>query len=86
MGAHAHDSWNRVESVLNEALELKLEDRKSFLEREYAGDLELRREVESLLASVDKSLGFLEAPLHEIARQLAVESEAPGAASRPMSC
>ncbi|MFZ1011600.1 MAG: serine/threonine-protein kinase [Candidatus Sulfotelmatobacter sp.] len=78
MGARAHDSWNRVESVLNEALELKLEDRKSFLDRKCAGDPELRREVESLLASVDKSLGFLEAPLYEVARQLAVESEGPG--------
>ena len=78
MSASAHDSWKRIEAVLNEALELRPEGRSAFLDRECGGDRELRREVESLLASVDKSLGFVERPLQEVARHLADESEGPG--------
>jgi serine/threonine-protein kinase len=78
MSTAAFDSWRRVESVLNEALDLRPEERPAFLEGACAGDPDLRREVESLLASVDKSVGFIEAPLHEVARQLAEDSEGPG--------
>ena len=78
MSATAYDSWKRVEAVLNEALDLRPEDRQTFLDRECAGDPELRREVDSLLANIDKSLGFIEQPLHEVARHLAEESEGPG--------
>jgi serine/threonine protein kinase/tetratricopeptide (TPR) repeat protein len=78
MSTAAHDSWKRVEAVLNEALDMSPEDRAAFLDRECAGDLELRREVDSLLASVDKSLGFIERPLHQVAQRLAEESEGPG--------
>ncbi|MFZ0814753.1 MAG: tetratricopeptide repeat protein [Candidatus Sulfotelmatobacter sp.] len=78
MSTAAHDSWKRVEAVLNEALDMRPEDRPAFLDRECAGDLELRREVDSLLASVDKSLGFIERPLYQVAQRLAEESEGPG--------
>src|SRR5271170_7430573 len=78
MSATAYDSWKRVEAVLNEALDMSPEDRPAFLDRECAGDLELRREVDSLLASVDKSLEFVERPLHQAAQYLAEESEGPG--------
>jgi eukaryotic-like serine/threonine-protein kinase len=78
MSATAYDSWKRVEAVLNQALELRPEDRSAFLTRECAGDPELRQEVDSLLATVDKSLGFIEQPLHQVAQRLAEESEGPG--------
>jgi eukaryotic-like serine/threonine-protein kinase len=78
MSATAYDSWKRVEAVLNEALELRPEDRSAYLDRACAGDPELRREVDSLLATVDKSLGFIEQPLHKVAKHLAEESEGPG--------
>ena len=78
MSPSAHDSWKRVEAVLNEALDIKQEDRSAFLDRSCAGDPQLRREVDSLLASVDKSVGFIERPLHQVAQLLAEESEGPG--------
>jgi len=78
MKATAYDSWKRVEAVLNEALDIRPEDRPAFLDGACAGDETLRREVDSLLASVDKSVGFIERPLHRVAQDLAQESEGPG--------
>jgi serine/threonine protein kinase/tetratricopeptide (TPR) repeat protein len=78
MSATAYDSWKRVEAVLNQALDLNPDERSAYLDRECAGDPELRREVDSLLASVDKSLGFVEGSLHQVAQNLAEESEGPG--------
>jgi len=78
VSASAFDSWKRIEAIFNDALELKPEDRPAFLDHACAGDADLHREVDSLLASVDKSLGFLESPLHKVAQQLAAESEGPG--------
>src|SRR5580700_9938824 len=78
MSPSAHDSWKRVEAVLNEALDIKQEDRSAFLDRSCAGDPQLRREVDSLLASVDKSVGFIERPLQQVAQLLTEESEGPG--------
>jgi len=43
-------SWERVQSLFLEALDLPPEERASFLEATCAGDAELRREVESLIA------------------------------------
>jgi len=78
MRASAHDSWKRVEALLNEALDIRQEDRSAFLDRSCAGDPQLRREVDSLLASVDKSVGFIERPLQQVAQLLTEESEGPG--------
>ena len=78
MSTPAFDSWKRVESLLNEALDLEAEERPTFLDHACAGDPDLRREVESLLASVDKSVRFIEEPLHKVAQQLAEGSEGPG--------
>ena len=52
--------------------------RPAFLDGACAGDSDLRREVESLLASVDKSARFIEEPLRRVAQQLAEGSEGPG--------
>src|SRR4051794_16435741 len=45
------DSWRRVEELFLAALDVPLEKRAAFLERECAGDAELRSEAESLLAA-----------------------------------
>src|SRR5579872_3432169 len=52
--------WQRIEQVFNDASELPEEDRAAFLDRECAGDAELRREVESLLSHEDSASAFLE--------------------------
>ena len=78
MSASPSDSWKRVDSILNQSLELRPEDRSAFLDGACAGDQWLRHEVESLLASMDKSLGFIERPLHQVAENLTAEPEGPG--------
>ena len=45
--------WNRIKSAVADAMELPREQRAGFLDRACAGDQELRREVESLLAATD---------------------------------
>lgn len=78
MSRPAFDSWERVEDILNHALDLSPEQRPAYLDNACNGDGKLRHEVESLLAAVDKDLDFLEAPLHQVAQQLARQSEGPG--------
>ena len=49
------DRWKQVKAAVAHALDLPPESRPGFLERECAGDPELRREVESLLAAARDS-------------------------------
>ena len=59
------------------ALELEPQHRAAFLERACSGDQQLRREVESLLASDEAGASFLAAPAMEVAaRMLAQEQPA----------
>ena len=51
------DTWKRLESVFFGALELPPEDRAAFVATECAGDDDLRREVEAVLAAHDDSGG-----------------------------
>src|SRR5215471_10297167 len=44
------ENWERIQSLFLEALDLPPEQRESFLDTACAGDTNLRREVESLLA------------------------------------
>lgn len=57
------DSWPRIESIFAQALSLPSNKRADFLEEACLDDPELRREVESLLASWQKSGDFLENPV-----------------------
>lgn len=54
------ERWQRVREVFHAAAELDRGRRDPFLDEACAGDGELRREVESLLASADEAEGFLE--------------------------
>jgi serine/threonine protein kinase len=56
------DRWRRVEDLCHEALARAPEDRAAFLSKACAGDDELRREVESLLAHEPKAAGFMSGP------------------------
>lgn len=44
------ENWERIQSLFLEALDLRPEERAPFLDTACAGDAEMRREVESLLA------------------------------------
>lgn len=45
------EKWNEVKEIFNEAIELRSEERKSFLDNRINGDSELRLEVEKLIAA-----------------------------------
>lgn len=63
------ERWKQVEAVFEQALELPSWERPPFLDQKCNGDEELRREVESLLASDRDSDQFLENPAIEVAGQ-----------------
>jgi tetratricopeptide (TPR) repeat protein len=56
------ERWTQVVRLFHEALELEPGARPAFLDRVCAGDLECRREIESLLASHEEAGDFIEVP------------------------
>ncbi|MEP7340627.1 MAG: protein kinase [Acidobacteriota bacterium] len=54
------DRWNKIDELLDVAMELLPERRASYLAEACAGDEELQREVESLLLAHEKSGAFIE--------------------------
>src|SRR5262249_55949553 len=56
----SHDRWKIVEQIFHQALEREPESRAAFLDVACAGDAELRRQVEALLALDEKAGSFLE--------------------------
>ncbi len=74
------DRWQKVQEVLAEATELEAASRSAFLDEACRGDPELRKEVESLLSSLETaSVGFLESPAIDAVPELS--PAAPGPAS-----
>jgi hypothetical protein len=70
MNPNAFDSWRRIEALFYEALDVPAQQRGAFLDHACETP-ELRAEVESLLASAENTLGFLERPLSAAAERLA---------------
>ncbi|HXH23854.1 MAG TPA: serine/threonine-protein kinase [Vicinamibacterales bacterium] len=54
--------WQRVKAVFADAIEQPVDARRAFLARACAGDPDLLREVEALVAAHDTAGGFLEQP------------------------
>jgi serine/threonine protein kinase len=69
------EKWRQIESLYNAALERDATERAAFLIEACAGNDELRREVESLLAVHEQAGGFMAAPALEIAAQLIAEDQ-----------
>jgi hypothetical protein len=55
------DRWQRIEEVFHRAADLAPTERADFLATVCAGDLDFRREVESLLANDDSHDNLIEA-------------------------
>ena len=64
------ERWRRVEELYHSVLKQKASRRSDYLETETAGDEDLRREVESLLALQEKSESFLETTALEATVQM----------------
>ena len=63
------ERWSRVEELFHSAVGVQESRRSAFLDESCAGDEDLRREVELLLAADGKAENFLESPAQEIVRQ-----------------
>jgi serine/threonine-protein kinase len=63
MRTFTHERWQRLAPILDEALELPTEARTAYLDRVCAGDVELRRDADAMLAAEIESADFLEEPV-----------------------
>jgi Tol biopolymer transport system component/tRNA A-37 threonylcarbamoyl transferase component Bud32 len=79
------ERWRQIEELYHDALELAPEYRLAFLDRVCAGDDELRREVESLLASHEQAESFIEAPPGDVAAAFFAGDQTPGLIGRTLS-
>lgn len=57
------EQWQQIEKLFYEAMELPSEEREAFLRQACAGDEELHREVQALLAANQDAQSFLDAPV-----------------------
>jgi serine/threonine protein kinase/tetratricopeptide (TPR) repeat protein len=71
--ASRSDRWRQIESLFHEALELPPQSRTDFLSQKCAGDAELQKEVESLLASAQQPMDFLKEPVRDAAHRMMVQ-------------
>ena len=69
------ERWQQVEQLYHAALERGAGERAAFLAAACAGDEELRREVESLLAYEDQAEHFIESPALEVAAKTIARKE-----------
>src|SRR5438309_428751 len=76
------ERWQKLDSLFHSALERQPEERAAFLDEACAGDQQLRKEVEALLAASEQAGSFIENPALEAeARSLANEQGDAGAES-----
>ena len=72
------ERWQQVERLYLAALDLEPERRTAFLEESCGADFDLRREVESMLASDAKAGSFIKSPaLETVVRMMAEHAAAP---------
>ncbi|MDT5156878.1 MAG: eukaryotic-like serine/threonine-protein kinase [Acidobacteriota bacterium] len=64
------ERYSKIGELFHAALELNAHERAAFLERECAGDAELRREVESLIRSHVEGGGVIDEPAIAVAAEL----------------
>src|SRR5262245_5481922 len=67
--------WGQIKEIYDRALDLSREERESFLAEACAGDADLRREIETLLAAHADAGTFLESPAVEVAARKIVADE-----------
>ena len=65
------ERWQEIDRLFDAVLEREPAERAPFLAEACAGDEDLRREVESLLAAHDGATKFIEAPAIEVAAKAA---------------
>src|SRR5215213_5343709 len=77
------ERWQKIKNIFDAAQDMSPPEREKFLEASCVGDVELRREVEKLLASFEEGDGsFLEKPAVGEVASLILESDAAVAAHK----
>jgi hypothetical protein len=76
------ERWEQVAQLHRAALEREGNERAAFLGEVCAGDEDLRRELESLLAYEGKDASFLESPALEVAARQLARGEAAARGAR----
>jgi serine/threonine protein kinase/Tol biopolymer transport system component len=69
------ERWQHVDKIFQAAIELKAEERQAFIQSACAGDVELRREVESLLTADKQGLSLVDEPAVQAAAGLLATGE-----------
>src|SRR5215475_7766131 len=69
------ERWKQIDLLLDAALELPPDKRAAFLDEACAGDEELRKQLDALLASNDEAHSFLEQPALEVAAKQLVDKK-----------
>jgi serine/threonine protein kinase/tetratricopeptide (TPR) repeat protein len=69
------ERWQQVERLYHSVVAKDLSERSNFLVEACAGDEELRREVESLLAYEDRAVTFIESPALDIAARMMADED-----------
>ena len=70
------ERWHRVKDVFQSALQLAPDERSVYLAGACGDDKELRQEVESLIASHEKSGEFIDSPAYSVAAEMIVDDKA----------
>src|SRR5438874_8383867 len=69
------EHWQRIDQLFQAAIELRPEERNSFLDQACGEDEDLRSDVEALIASDEHGLSFIEDPAFEMAANLLVSNK-----------
>ncbi|MBL8191589.1 MAG: protein kinase [Acidobacteria bacterium] len=69
------ERWKQIDELLDAALELPAAERPDFLSKACGQDLELRRQVESLLRSEEEAKSFIESPAAAFAAELFIPQD-----------
>ena len=69
------ERWQQVKEIFNSALTYRPDERDSFLSQACSGDMNLRKEVESLIASHEQSGSFIDEPAFVAAASLLTDEK-----------
>ncbi|MBA3354700.1 MAG: serine/threonine protein kinase, partial [Pyrinomonadaceae bacterium] len=79
------ERYRQIGELYHAAIELDAQERAAFLARACAGDEEMRREVESLVASHEEAADFIAEPALAVAAELLAEGEGGALTGRAVS-
>jgi serine/threonine protein kinase/TolB-like protein len=79
------ERWRQIDQLYHDALERDAGRRAPFLDRACAGDAELRRDVESLLASHERAGGFIAEPALKVAARVLAGERAESLVGRVLA-